>query len=136
MLDAGGRLEVAVTVANSGTEAWGAVERAEAEELSRKPRPTSVTATWIRVGGDPSEVREGDVRRVELRVGRLSLDPGRSTRLHETLPVPSTAGRWALVIDLVNDVDGSFAALGSAPAVAVYDVIGVPDEAEVAPGPE
>jgi hypothetical protein len=132
-LEAGGRFQFSLTVANSGTEAWAALDRAEAAELDRKPRPTRVVATWIRVDGEPAGARAGDVDRVELEVARLTLHPGRSTRLHEKLPVPVTPGRWALVVDLVNEVDGSFAAFGSAPAVALFDVIGLPAEAEADP---
>jgi hypothetical protein len=53
-----------------------------------------------------------------------SLAPGETVRVHGDVRAPSTAGRWALVIDLVDDVDGSFAALGSAPAVVIYRVLG------------
>ena len=37
--------------------------------------------------------------------------------------MPKAAGRWALVIDIVDDVAGSYAALGSAPAVALFEVV-------------
>ena len=37
--------------------------------------------------------------------------------------MPKEVGRWALVIDIVDDVAGSYAALGSAPAVALFEVV-------------
>ena len=39
------------------------------------------------------------------------------------LRAPLATGRWALVIDVVDDVDGSFAKLGSAPAVVILNVM-------------
>jgi hypothetical protein len=134
-LEAGRRFEFVLTIVNSGTEAWAAPDRAEVGDRVREPRPTTIVATWLRVDGDPAAARAGDADRVALEVADVTLDPGRSTRLHEKLPVPATPGRWALVVDLVNDVDGSFAALGSAPAVAVFDVVGPPGDAPAEPDP-
>jgi hypothetical protein len=42
------------------------------------------------------------------------------------LGAPGTAGVWALVVDVVDDVAGSFGALGSAPAVQVFEVLAPP----------
>ena len=132
-LEARSRFPLVLSVANSGTEAWAALARAEVTERNRRPQLTTVVATWVRVDGDPAAARAGDVDRMRLEIARLALDPGRSMRLSEELPVPATPGRWALVVDLVNDVDGSFAALGSAPAVALFDVVGLPGGAEADP---
>jgi hypothetical protein len=131
VLEAGGRFEFTLIATNAGSEPWAALERMEAAERKDEPRPSTVVATWIRVDGDPAAARDGDVDRVELDVARVALDPRRTTRLHEKLPIPATPGRWALVVDLVNDVDGSFAALGSAPGVAVFDIVApLGDDAE------
>ncbi len=54
---------------------------------------------------------------------RVPLDPGALARFRGELTVPSTMGRWALVIDVEDSVQGSFAALGSAPAVDVFEVV-------------
>ena len=58
---------------------------------------------------------------VDLR--KVPLAPGTLERVRETLVVPRDAGRWALVVDIVDDVAGSYAALGSAPAVALFEVV-------------
>jgi hypothetical protein len=39
---------------------------------------------------------------------------------------PDTPGAWALVFDIVDDIDGSFATLGSAPATQVFMVLSAP----------
>ena len=47
------------------------------------------------------------------------------------LLAPASPGAWALVVDIVDDVDGSFAALGSAPAVQVFELVVSPHGAAV-----
>ena len=56
-------------------------------------------------------------------VGTVPLAPGEMVTLRDTLVAPSAVGRWALVIDVLDDVDGSYAALGSEPAVAEIEVV-------------
>jgi hypothetical protein len=57
----------------------------------------------------------------ELR--RVPLAPGRLVQVSAEILAPDAPGTWALVIDVVDDVDGSFAALGSAPAVHEFLVV-------------
>ena len=54
---------------------------------------------------------------------KVPLAPWKPERIRETLVVPKDAGTWALVIDIVDDVSGSYAALGRAPAVALFEVV-------------
>ena len=56
-------------------------------------------------------------------IGTVPLAPGEMVTVRDTIPAPAAKGRWALVIDVIDDVDGSFAALGSEPAVAELDVV-------------
>ena len=70
---------------------------------------------------DPAAAAEAVPLVVELR--RVPLTPGRLARISHTLVVPRELGRWALVVDVVDEVDGSYAALGSAPAVALFEVV-------------
>ncbi len=76
------------------------------------------------VPGDP-DVRgagsTGILGSVEL--GSLPLAPGGMVVVAGGVQAPTTPGTWALVVDVVDDVEGSFAALGSAPAVEVFHVI-------------
>jgi hypothetical protein len=92
-------------------------------------------ATWVWLdepaGGEAAaegadgavDAADGAVVPLEVVLGRVPLAPGQLERIRETLVVPEPAGRWALVVDIVDDVAGSFAALGSAPAVALFEVV-------------
>ena len=66
---------------------------------------------------------------MELRA--IPLDTGRFTTVRVRLVAPDAAGRWALVVDVVDSLEGSFAALGSAPGVQVFDVVYAPRVVEV-----
>ena len=56
-------------------------------------------------------------------IGTVPLAPGEIVTVRDTIAAPAAVGRWALVVDVVDDVDGSYAALGSAPAVAPIEVV-------------
>ena len=43
--------------------------------------------------------------------------------LRDALDGPDDDRTWALVVDVVDDVDGSYAALGSRPATTVIEVV-------------
>jgi len=43
--------------------------------------------------------------------------------LAELRRTSTTVGRWALVVDVEDSIVGSFATLGNAPAVALFDVV-------------
>jgi hypothetical protein len=58
-----------------------------------------------------------------FELGRVALAPGGRVELSGEVPAPETPGTWALVVDVIDEVDGSFAALGSAPAVHVFVVV-------------
>jgi hypothetical protein len=131
--EAASSTDIQLMIANSGDEAWATPARYEAGDRGRKPKPTRVVATWIRLDAAPADLGlaaavdaspapAAEAGRFELVLGMLTLGPGRVSRLDAQVPVPATPGHWALVVDLVNDLDGSFAALGSEPAVALYEV--------------
>jgi hypothetical protein len=40
-----------------------------------------------------------------------------------TIATPSAAGQWALMLDIVDDIDGSFAAHGSRPGAILVDLV-------------
>jgi len=58
-----------------------------------------------------------------LVLGRVPLAPGGRVQLDGAVMAPDAPGTWALVVDVVDDVDGSFAALGSMPAVHTFFVV-------------
>ena len=96
-------------------------------------RGTRVVARWIPLDDDRSDA----TRRRSSRSwsARCRWRRGEMVTVRDTLTAPAAVGRWALVIDVVDDVDGSYAALGSEPAVAEIDVVAARgrDSAGVAP---
>lgn len=120
VIEAGRAVSVSLSVANSGTESW-----AEQSQLPGTPaampvaiRETRLVARWILLEGPTDAVPPAPV---ELRA--VALAPGRRTTVTVELGAPWTAGAWALVVDVVDDVAGSFAALGSAPSVQLFEVL-------------
>jgi hypothetical protein len=87
-------------------------------------RNTRVLAYWIPLavpGDGAGGTAPGEPVGVELRA--VPLSPRKLATIRATLHAPKALGVWALVVDVVDDVDGSFAALGSAPAVQVFEVV-------------
>jgi len=126
-INAGRPVWLTVAVANTGTESWtedAPPAGVQAEQLVA--RDTHLVAHWIRLDG-PAD--DAPLDPVELRAVPLTLD--RFTTVRVRLVAPEAPGRWALVVDVVDNVEGSFAALGSAPAVHAFDVVFAPRVAEV-----
>jgi hypothetical protein len=112
-------LRLSVNVANTGTETW-AGEWALETGAGQMPvaRGTRVVARWVPLNDD---IDGSSPEPVVL--GIVPLAPGEMVTVRNTLVAPSGVGRWALVIDVIDDVDGSYAALGSEPAVAEIEVV-------------
>jgi hypothetical protein len=132
LLNAGDGLRVNVSVANTGDDTWADPVRPGSDLGGARQRSTRLVATWVRLdppaGGDAASggdaAGKGDAAGpLEVVLRAVPLAPGRMVRVRETLVVPDEVGRWALVVDIVDDDAGSFAALGSAPAVALFDVV-------------
>jgi hypothetical protein len=127
LLNAGDGLRINLSVANSGEDSWADPVRPDSDLGDARARTTRVVATWIRLDAPESgDEHAGDGvadGRLTQVLDRVPLAPGRMERIRETLVVPEQTGRWALVVDVVDDVAGSFATLGSAPAVALFDVV-------------
>jgi hypothetical protein len=133
LLTAGGDIRVNVSVANSGEDTWADTSRPDGDQAVVRARATRVVATWVRIdppaSGEkpaaPAATTADDAAAVPrtVELGKAPLAAGALERIRETLVVPKEVGRWALVIDVVDDVAGSYAALGSAPAVALFEVV-------------
>ncbi len=118
-IEAGRAVTVSVSVRNAGTESWA--ERAGSAQTSDGPFPiraTRVVARWV-----PLDVPADAAAPAPVELKAVPLAPGKATTVKAELLAPGSPGVWALVVDVVDDVDGSFAALGSAPAVGVYGVV-------------
>jgi hypothetical protein len=125
-LTLGASMKIDGYVVNTGVETWADPvprEPTPAHELPR--RQTAVWAAWI--SDDPALAA---VAPPPARLQPFWLGPSESGLLSVTIAAPPLPGRWALALD-VADVDGSFAAAGSAPASITVYVTAVP-----APQPE
>jgi hypothetical protein len=118
----GQRIPVTVAIANPSGISWADTIRPSADEREDRLRNTRLTGTWVRLEPSTGDAAAPDTRRT-VDLGPIALEPGSHTRVSARLAVPTEPGRWALVIDVVDDVDGSFAAQGSAPAVAIFRVL-------------
>ncbi len=140
---AGSTVSFSVVVTNSGGASWADPRQAAAAGGDVTPRATRLVATWIRLdeataarasGAAAPGVGERALRAAtSITLRRAPVEPGETIRVDTAGQAPATPGRWALVIDLVDDVDGSFAAAGSTPAVALFEVVAaVPPAAVIA----
>jgi hypothetical protein len=123
--ESGERIPVTVAIANPSGMTWADTARPNADEREDRIRNTRLVGTWVRLDPSADGVADAEVRRT-VDIGHIALEPGRHTRVSTTLAVPAEPGRWALVVDVVDDIDGSFAAGGSAPGVAIFRVLPAP----------
>jgi hypothetical protein len=133
----GSTVTVGVSVANSGTDTWGEPPPPQgAPTQAVSPRDTHLVAQWVPLDVLPDEASftsadpvadEPDPATIEVPepivLDALPLDPGQSAQLSATLDSPATPGTWALVIDVQDDLDGSYAVLGSAPGVQLFEIV-------------
>ena len=137
VLTAGGSVRINLSVANAGETTWADAAGADGDTAgaalrTARPHDTRVTAHWILLDVPSSDAAVAaadgaapadDATPAPVTLLRAPLDPGQLSRFRGELTVPTTPGRWALVIDVEDSVLGSFAALGSAPAVDVFEVV-------------
>jgi hypothetical protein len=116
-------VRLAITVTNTGTMSWADPPAGLVARGIASARDTRVVARWIQLAGPAGEPVDPDVAVSPVEIGRVPLDPGDATKLTVSLSVPAELGRWALVLDVVDDASGSFAGLGSPPASRVFDVV-------------
>ena len=112
-------VSVSLSVANTGTESWAdPVELAGPEAAMLPARATRVVARWI-----PLDDSVDTALPAPVEIQAVPLAPGSLVAVRAKLLAPALPGAWALVVDIVDGVDGSFAALGSAPAVQVFELV-------------
>ena len=105
-IEAGQPVSLTVAVANTGTEPWAEPARHAGPLADQLPvRETHVVAHWIQLDGAADAAPPDPV---ELR--SVPLAPGRLATIQVRLAAPAAPGAWALVVDVVDNVDGSFAA--------------------------
>ena len=123
-VEAGSLLRVSLNVANAGTQTWAGAWSIDAGAGQMEvERGTRAIARWIRLDKAGRALPDGDMTPQPVVLGLVPLEPGQMVVLRDTLKAPAVVGTWALVVDVVDDVDGSYAALGSRPATTVIDVV-------------
>ena len=115
-------MPVSLAVANVGTASWADDQRPADPEAAAPLRSTRVVAAWIPVEGDAGGAQAPGTARDLVTVLAVPLAAGQETAATVNIATPTAVGTWALVFDVTDSVDGSFAALGSAPAVAIVEV--------------
>jgi hypothetical protein len=126
-VDAGSSLPIKVAADNIGELTWGGMHEPGVLAEDAVARATLMVAHWVPLDVLPADGGAGPAAEaVAIELGALALEPGESGTVRAKLLAPALPGTWALVIDLQDDVEGSFAALGSAPAVRVFEVVAEP----------
>lgn len=124
-VQAGSALKVTANVANTGSETWAGTWTLDAGSGSMTiDRGTRAIVRWIRLDGGGHVIPSDDPVAAEpVLLDAVPLAPGAMAELRAAVKVPGELGTWALVTDVVDDVDGSYAALGSQPSVVVIEVV-------------
>ncbi len=134
--DAGaGRLvDLTISVRNSGTESWAEPSGDARPSGKAVERNARLLARWIPLtDAEGSPVGDTVVAPDPIVLAAMPLAPGRRVLAEGSVQAPPTTGSWAIVIDIVDDVDGSYAALGSVPGYTIINVVDAPGAFE-APG--
>ena len=123
--------DLVISIRNSGTETW-----AEAVGVGPASKPVArkarLVARWIQAAdADGSPVAGAADGPDPIVLSRVPLAPGRQLVAAASIRTPTTPGRWAIVIDVVDAIDGSYAALGSRPGIAMIDVVDAPGALDV-----
>jgi hypothetical protein len=113
-------VRVQVTVTNTGSMDWADAIWPSAIPLEEYiARDTRIVATWLAMDVATDPLAPGRIDATPFGLDRLPLAPGASLQTVLIVPTPPTTGRWVLMLDVVDDVSGSFAAAGSRPGSLV-----------------
>ncbi len=127
--EAGRPLDVSISVTNSGEVTWGETP-SDPSDPDPKVRNTRLVARWIPIDVSAKQSPPslgggagGGIVPPTVAVEAVPLDPGRHIVVDASIRAPAALGRWALAIDVVDGVSGSYAKLGSRPALLLIDVV-------------
>ena len=135
--EAGKRLETSVTVENTGELTW-AETPTDPDDPDPEARNARLVARWIPLNvnlklGERTDADGNTLPAVPppTTLDSVPLDAGRHVVVDASVRAPWVIGRWALVVDVVDDIDGSYARLGSEPAVMILEVIAPKGRVEI-----
>ncbi|MEK6720813.1 MAG: hypothetical protein AABZ33_09110 [Chloroflexota bacterium] len=123
---------ILIAVRNAGTESW--LEPAPVPSVPPDLQPhrnTRLVGTWVAMpvagfeetaGPDGIATPAVTTAPAPIDLGPLALEPGDGLVIEALVRMPTVAGSWRLIIDVVDDQVGSFALTGSAPGVVVVEV--------------
>jgi hypothetical protein len=129
-VEAGKGLDISISVINSGEVTWAdPSDPSDPSDPDPEPRRTRLLARWIpldiaakqapaRVGGST-----GDAVPAPVALKAVPLGTGEQVFVDTAVRAPAALGRWVLAVDVVDDVSGSYAKLGSRPAILYLDVV-------------
>ena len=120
---AGDTFDLEATVMNTGSVDWADPEwlsASAARDLDRR-RNTMVRALWHLVEPDDRDAERSTADPEDVLA--VPLKPGDVEHGSLTVTAPNVPGRWVLTLDLADEIDGSFAAGGSAPRTMVVQVV-------------
>ncbi|HSH34415.1 MAG TPA: hypothetical protein VLB31_12390, partial [Actinomycetota bacterium] len=120
---AGKPFDLNATVLNTGSVDWADpewVSPSTAKALDHR-RNTTVRALWHLLEPEDRDAERAGADPEDLLA--VPLKPGALTHGQLTVTAPNAPGRWVLTLDLADEVDGSFAAGGSAPRTMVIKII-------------
>ncbi len=121
----GSLMPLSFAVLNVGSVSWlDAPPKADLPLDVTAHRATRLVARWVTEPVEPLEVEDAAPVEppVPIELGSLGLDIGSGQRVDAFVRAPTQPGTWRLVIDLVDDIDGSFALSGSAPGIVDVEV--------------
>lgn len=123
--EAVGRFAFTATVTNTGTATWSDPEWAGVQPPEAfRARATRLVATWVEVSpADVTSDPDSTLTPGPVTLAPLPLTPGQNTSIAASIATPTAPGHWALMLDIVDDVDGSFAANGSRPGAILVDLV-------------
>lgn len=121
-----GRFSFVAGVTNTGSATWSDPDWAPVLPLAASgPRSTRLVATWVLVTpkGSSAPLALAPIAPASIRLDAVPFAPGHGATIMATIATPTSPGLWALTLDLVDDVDGSFAAHGSRPGTILVDLV-------------
>lgn len=139
--ETGESIPITVSVTNTGILTWANATAPVGVPAPTVARNTHLVTRWVPIDVEPVAPASSDGATAATRITSssatapvavripdpddlrpLALGPRDFAQVHASVTAPSQPGTWALVVDVVDNVDGSFAAHGSAPATQVFQV--------------